>query len=110
MYPWLPPSRWRAATIAGFDGILLTGDHSNVVIFICIYRDSPDLARLSKGRPGYVARPWKVRPDGAPDCRPADGGGGPGQRPRALPRRQPARSHDRPRRLVPPRPRPTRAH
>src|SRR5260370_16437721 len=54
MYPWLPPSRWRAATIAGFDGILLTGDHSNVVIFICIYRDSPDIAGLSKGRPDML--------------------------------------------------------
>src|SRR5216684_4585867 len=43
-----------SATIAGFDGILLTGDHSSVVIFICIYRDSPDIAGLSKGRPDML--------------------------------------------------------
>src|SRR5260221_13537137 len=88
------------ATIAGFDGILLTGDNSSIVIFICIYRDSPDIAGLSHGETGYVARPWKVRRAGPSGHRPADGGTGPGQRPRALRRRQPARGHDRHGRLV----------
>src|SRR5260370_27256275 len=98
------------ATFAGFDRILLTGDHSSVVIFICIYRDSPDVAGLSHWETGYVARPWKVRPAGPPDHGPADGGVSPGQRPRALRRRQPARGHDRDGRLVQPRARHCRAY